>query len=313
MSKFINLYVLSRIYRILHIKILQKSAHKFPGIYDYSFSTDLPKTIGFDFSNPKYNHIGDQLFFEPLLENFRRLGFSVYVAPTKAMCDYFKSAGYEIVSPSDILKCELRIASIWMQGDIERNERYRNFIYLNTAAHGMAKPVTDHLLGSIFQLLGLPYEDAVGKARPFRISPNCEFLSDLPVIVYNDSIDSGRFRLTKDHYRRLEEQGKLMESKGFKILRLGTEQDKISRPEFLPFPHVDYRGMTNVIDIFNIIGSPNISGTISFDTAIAHISLLYNKPAWICLRRFSKLHQLHIIKNIFPSYSTKVKSDVFYI
>ena len=73
------------------------------------------------------------------------------------------------------------------------------------------------------------------------------------------------------------------------------------------------RGKTSVLDLFSICSKDNIHGTISFDTAIAHIGLLYNKEVNIKMRIFSNSHSKFVKSNIFPSYKSINKLNINYI
>ena len=71
-------------------------------------------------------------------------------------------------------------------------------------------------------------------------------------------------------------------------------------------------GKTNILELFELFNNSNVYGSISFDTAIAHICLLYNKEAIIKLRKNFKKNNIFIKKNILPSYKRK-KINITYV
>jgi hypothetical protein len=308
-------YVLIKAWQFFRDRTLLRSVRKFPGIYDFWQRKDRPSSVGFDLSDARFVHIGDHLFFEPIVRQARQHGFGVKVAPTGVMQEYFIDAGYAVVSTQEVLAQDLRIAPTWMYETFNPQERTRRFIYMNPGDHGMTLPVTNHLTKELMKLMNIEFNEHVADCRPHKIVSEYALpggISD-PVLIYNDSVDSGEFRLGKGHFDKLLGMAEIKCREGYTLIRVGTNEEKILNPKRLPFAHIDLRGKTSVLDLFRLLNSPAVMGSISFDTAIAHVALLYEKPVWICMRRFSRSHREHVMKCVFPSYISKNPISICYL
>jgi hypothetical protein len=308
----LNKYLLSKIWKSILIKIVARNNRLFPGIYGYYNGVEI-KSVGFDLSDEKYIHIGDQLFFEPILRHMTNAGLDIKIAPTNSMRDYFRCAGYSIVEPAEIFLQDLLISSIWMHTEFHSKNFKNNHIYLNSAEHGVSGPISNHFVTHLFKILNIEGDMEDLDCRPYRVQGECPFFLERPVFIYSDTVDSGKFRISSENRSTLENKAKAKISEGFGIIRVGSLDDKKSNPSELPFPNIDFRGKTSVIDLFKLINSPNVIGSISFDTAIAHISILYNKEAYICMRKFSNQHIEFVKKYIFPSYIPKFPAKIYFL
>jgi len=310
-----NRYLLLKAIQLLREHTVLRSKRAFPGVYDFRQTTASPHSLGFDFSDSRFVHVGDQLFFEPILRQLRVHGFTVKVIPTVAMREYFVDAGYSVVSVPEMLAQDLRVAPIWMYDSIDRQERTRRFVYINSADHGMILPVTNHLTKYLMRLLNVEFDERAADCRPHKITGESALINGItgPILIYNDSVDSGGFRLSKMHYGKLLEIAEGKQREGYTLVRVGTNPERAQNPKGLPFPHIDLRGETSVLDLFRLLGSANTVGSISFDTVIAHLALLYEKPAWICMRIFSKSHAEHVRRFVWPSYLSEHPVSIHYL
>jgi hypothetical protein len=309
------IHVAKKISHYLKIKIALRSKRLSPGVYVVNNIDKCPESIGFDLSNGTYVHIGDNIFFEPILRGFVLAGYTVYVAPTSAMEEYYTEAGYKVVDAGVARGKDFVITSIWMYCSFLKDIRKSVHICLDTADHGMSLPVSDHIRTSLLAKIGVDLNAIPSYVLPYRVNGLTELLNNIKgnIYVYNDEIDSGFFRVSNNHYQRLVKSAKVKTQEGFTIVRLGVRPNRNIADESLPFCHIDLRGMTDIIELFKIFNSPQVVGSISFDTAIAHIAILYKKNALVCMRKFSNSHTYHVKKNIFPSYKTLADIHIDYI
>jgi len=186
---------------------------------------------------------------------------------------------------------------------------------MNPADHGMTLPVTNHLTKYLMKLLNMEFNEHSADCRPHKVASEYALRGGIadPVLIYNDSVDSGEFRLSKGRFNKLLRMAEIKCREGYTIIRVGTNKEKILNPKKLPFTHVDLRGQTSVLDLFRLLNSPAVTGSISFDTAIAHVALLYQKPVWICMRRFSRSHRDHVMRCVFPSYISERPMSICYL
>jgi hypothetical protein len=309
------MYLFEKGIMFLRNQTLMRMHRRWPGVADFSQLTRVPTSVGIDMSNPLHVHIGDQLFLEPAIRACRDRGVAVVVAPTPSMRQYFAAAGYQIASPEEVLRQELRLAPTWMYDFIPPRERRRRFVYLNTTDHRIRRPVSTHLAECVIELLGLVPSAMPLDGRPFLPPANSALLNARSGrwIAFNDAVDSGAFRISSKDVARLWTIAAERQREGHSIVRVGSEGERMRAPAALPFDHLDARGQTDVVGLFSLLGRPEIESTLSFDTAVAHIALAYGKRAEILMRRFSPAHAEFVRKFIIPSYETAVPADITYL
>jgi hypothetical protein len=66
------------------------------------------------------------------------------------------------------------------------------------------------------------------------------------------------------------------------------------------------------MDLFRLLRAPQVAGTISFDTVVAHMGIACDKDAVIHLRRFSPAHQRFLKAHLIP-YFTGARSNIQFI
>ena len=308
-------YFFVKIGQALRTGTILRAARRYPGVYDFWRRKEIPASAGVDLSDSRFVHVGDHIFFEPLIRQLRSQGLAVKVAPTIAMREYFSDAGHAVVDAQQILTQELRIAPIWLYDSIPSRERRRRFIYLDPADHGISLPVTNHLTTYLMTTAGLQFSPDSVNCVPHKVFQESPMVNGIPgpILIYNDSVDSGDFRLRTIHFEKLLGQAELKHREGHTIVRVGTSEERDKHPGSLPFPHKDLRGKTSVMDLFRLMNSRAVRGSISFDTAIAHLALLYEKPAWICMRSFSTAHARYVKRCIFPSYVGDHQASISYL
>ena len=273
-------------------------------------------TVVFDLSNEQYTHIGDSLFYEPIIKSFESLNINISVCVHDSLKKYFELANHKLINKSQIINNDLIIAPFWIYNHYSKKYKEKT-IFLDPTNIQINMPITNYFYSNICKELKIrinddnlfPSKPYFEKYKRFKYS----LKNGRKYIIFNDSVDSGVLRITKKMKYKLLLKAKSYKEKGFDILRLGSQKDKLRFPKKLDIEHVDLRGQTDVLDLFFLISNNQVYGTISFDTAIAHISIMYNKKTFILLRRFTKNHKNHIRKFIMPSYITENRKEIKYI
>ncbi len=293
-------------------KFMLKSFKKDNGIFFLKRIKNI-KNIVFDLSSEKYTHIGDSLFYEPIIKQICNNGFNVEVKVQNHLKNYFQAAGHRILTNRDLNYYDLIIAPFWLFNNYNSNLKKKT-IFLDPSNYAIDEPVTNYFLKKICLYLNIHI--SVKSLRPTLMETSTQifkFDKNKKYIIFNDSIDSGFLGVSQRMKKKLIKKLKSYLKKDVVVLRIGSLSDKKQFPSRLEIDHYDLRGITSVTDMFQLIGNPNVIGTISFDTAIAHISIMYKKKTVIMLRRFSTRHKLHIKKTIMPSYNSSEREKIEYI
>jgi len=285
------------------------------GVFDFARLAAPPTSVGFDISNARHVHLGDHLFYEPVIRAFRDRGVAVVVAPIPAAREYFREAGYSVVEPEQVLAQELRISSIWMYGYMPGRERRERFIYLNPIDHHIRGPVAEFLAEHTLRVAQLDPGEAPIDGRPYLVRPGPTPLDNESGkwLVFNDTVSSGWFRVTPADRRAVARAADAMRRDGYRIVRVGTEAERAARPALTGVEDLDLRGQTSVMDLFRLLRSPKVAGTVSFDHVVAHMGVACGKPALIRLRRMSRPHSDFMKRYLIPPFAAGRETPVRFI
>ena len=314
------MYLAEKIMMLARNLTLMRRHERAGGVADFAQLSTPPARIGFDFSNARHVHIGDHLFLEPSFRACRDRGIPVAVAPIAPMRDYFVAAGYDVVSPDVARAQDLRVSSVYMYDDIPRADRHDRYLYLNTIDHHITGRVAEHLAEHVVRAACLDPTAPTIDGRPWLVQHAATLLdettdgaaNDRRWWVFNDAVDSGWFRVLPSDRRLLADAAAEKRREGYRIVRVGSAADLEKRPESLKFEHLDLRGRTSVMDLFRLLRAPQVAGTISFDTVVAHMGIACDKDAVIHLRRFSPAHQRFLKAHLIP-YFTGARSNIQFI
>jgi hypothetical protein len=314
------MYILEKLVMYARNHTLMRRHERAGGVADFAQLDHPPATIGFDFSDARHVHIGDHLFLEPTMRACRLRGVDVCVSPIPAMRDYFRQAGYTVVDSETARRQELRVSSVYMYDCTPRRERHQRFLYLNTIDHRITRPVAEHLAEQVVRAARLDPATPVIDGRPYLLPAGPTLLDTQPLregdrgwIVFNDAVDSGWFRVLPADRRRLADVAAERRREGFRIVRVGSAADLAKRPDPLGIEDLDLRGRTTVLDLFRLLGSAKVAGTISFDTVVAHMGMAYDKPAIVRLRRFTPGHQRFLKRHLIPPFAGGASIPVEYV
>ena len=111
--------------------------------------------------------------------------------------------------------------------------------------------------------------------------------------LYSNYIDSGRFRKFFVKESILCNKAMDLKNKGFKIIHIGTNLDRVNDSKEYSFIDVDLRGKLRLTDLVMLTKTSMVTGAISFDNLIMHIIGIYDKDCHILFRgRFLKKNSM---------------------
>jgi hypothetical protein len=67
------------------------------------------------------------------------------------------------------------------------------------------------------------------------------------------------------------------------------------------------------MELFRLLASPKVEGTISFDHVVAHMAMAYGKPAVVKVRRGSRAHVDFMKRVLIPPYTADRTALVRYV
>jgi hypothetical protein len=309
------MYLLEKIIMSARNHTLMRWHERAGGVFDFAGLARSPRSIGFDTSNARHVHIGDQIFLEPVMRACRDRGVQVVVAPSAHTQDYFRDAGYVVGDSARVLEQELRVAPVFMYDFIPRRERSTRFLYLSTIDHHIDAPVSAHLARHVLAAACLDPDAPPVDGRPHLVSPGPTALDGEAGqwIAFSDVVDSGWFRVTAADRRVLARIAQEKRRQGYRIVRVGSAAERERAPEPLGFEDLDLRGRTSVVELFRLLRSPNVVGTISFDTVVGHMGIACGKDAVIRIRHFVPSHSAFIKRHLIPPFIGPRPSEIRYV
>jgi hypothetical protein len=314
------MYILEKLVMYARNHTLMRRHERAGGVADFAQLDHPPATIGFDFSDARHVHIGDHLFLEPTFRACRDRGIPVVVAPMASMREYFEAAGYKVVTPQEARAQDLRVSSVYMYDDMPRAERHARFLYLNTIDHHITGRVAEHLAEHVVRAACLDPSTPQIDGRPWLVPAGSTLLDEAEPRqmgqnwwVFNDTVDSGWFRVLPSDQATLAAAAAEKRRAGFRIVRVGTEAERIARPASVGLGELDLRGRTSVMDLFRLLRGPRVEGTISFDHAVAHMGIALGKPAVVRLRRMSPAHARFMKHYLIPPFTPEGTPDIRFI
>lgn len=294
-------YIKKMFGRITIATILRKS-FVYPNMYLLNLAeTDLSKAkkILFYFNDPEFMHLGDHLFFLPLIKTFIDSGYQIEAAPTKIMQPLLEKLGVPIVGGKvDFNHYDLIVS---------RAELFDKLIHhrslLIDVARNLSMPICDQLITQFSKYFVLkPY-----MAYDFSVLKSDEILHKMHLsaknkyILFNFYCDSSSFLITQQKVNALVAKVKSYAiMPGYKVVLVGSKTDKDNDNYIYDFDYIDLRGQTTVLDIFALAQNDRVEHYIGFDAFVMHVFSLIHKTSFVVFRgrlsarQHKMLEQFHV-------------------
>lgn len=117
-----------------------------------------------------------------------------------------------------------------------------------------------------------------------------EVMADLKkVILFNNYVDSGKFRLAFIDKSLLDKECIKLKRDGYEIWHVGSQKDKQYDKVDYSFVDLDLRGTTGLSDIIQFFRDGQVQEVVSFDNIFLHLAELYQIKSNILFRgKFTK-------------------------
>jgi ADP-heptose:LPS heptosyltransferase len=231
----------------------------------------------------KMIHIGDQLFFLPLIHRLARQGYPVEIWASKAMSRVYpaslmaRHAGTRRLYVSRLPA----LPRIFRQGGLRTDFFAVDGLVIPKEPTGLFK------LRAFFDYFSLepsPHDldpqERQQLALPVPLSSAYEALRQKRVIILANYIDSGIHRRGSDTVAQMVNDVRDYKrvAGGF-VVHLGTADDRDGdKTSYQGLVDFDLRGKTSLADIFGIFCHIPIDRVFTFDTAILHMARMYGHP-----------------------------------
>jgi hypothetical protein len=291
------------------------SAHRLQsGFYLVGAPGNSSGVVVFDLSEPKFVHLGDQLFFEPAMQRLKDLGVSFAVIPTKPMSSYFASKGFVVAQTGELGTDEIRLR-ITPLALYDASVSGVRTLVVDLTDTGIRLPLGAALTKAITEALVLPTDQAEMRSSNVGIALSSSKIALPPKsVVFSNYVDSGRFRIRRSYFKQLEAKAVELRSAGHSIVHVGSNADKLTDSMQYRFVDLDLRGRTSAVDIIDIFLRPEVVTAVTFDNFVMHAALMASKPVLVKFRgRFTKSAIDHHIKHVNPALAPPGSDLITYL
>lgn len=286
-------------------------------LYTYNLEKREIKKVLFYFPKYEYMHLGDHLFFEPLMNQLVKDGYEVSVFPAKIMEFYFKNLGYRVISEleEDI---DLIITRTEFIKEIKKLKNVLLYEYLNT---NLNEKLCVDIVKKVYKVIdSTKIIDSLSikiqylkldKELQKEIQNKYNILQDNKYIIFNNYLDSGKFlNIFSNYNKKFEIKLKDLKKQGYYVIHVGSKKDKEKDRKIYNFVDIDLRGKTSVEELFYLIDLDNIKVNVGFDAFIMHLFFIKNKKNYIFIRNKITSKRKECIKKYFnpPLYIKEVLS-----
>ena len=284
------------------ISTLLRRSFIYPNMYLLNLKeSELPKAkkILFYFNEPEFMHLGDHLFFLPLIKTFIDSGYQIEVDPAAIMRPLFEKLGIPIFDETTKLNSYDLIVS--------RTELFDKLIHhkslLVDVARNLSMPICDQLIMQFSKYFALKpyisYDFSVLKSD--NILHKMHLLPKYKYILFNFYCDSSSFLITEKKVNALVKKVKKYANlPEYKVVLVGSKGDKDSDSHIYDFDYIDLRGQTTVLDIFALAQNDKVEHYIGFDAFVMHVFSLMHKTSFVVFRgrigarQHKMLEQFHV-------------------
>ncbi len=302
-------------------KIFYKSFVEFNNIEKCFYKQKLinkAKRVILYLDYPKYIHLGDALWLEPIARLFAAY-FDFAICCATEIEFYFRKLGYKIIHETQISENDLLVA----RTELAYHLKGRDVLWINFSYSRITEPLINSVLNNIADYLGVPRSTARPQALRFS-SSELEDTSlkfrldpDRSYAVLNNYIHSLKFGASKNDFHKAEEAllnfaDIYRKNEKINIIHAGTAEQKINDMNIHDCVDLDLRGMTSVEDLFMISSMKNVVSYVGFDSFLLHLFNIYDKNSLIMLRPgFSQVLKKQIKEYVAVPYETDNKKVLF--
>ena len=294
---------------LLTKKIAQKPMLSLVGEFPISL-----RYILFDFDDPT-THLGDRLFFFPLIFQLHKMGFSLRICHADKVTSqlFYQLYGVNPFCSYDDQAVDLVV--IAKPSFVNKLEIHTSLLVVDFTDTNITAPITEALpqnFGDLFNINLPPQVFSFSGNRGGNLSLKL-LESDQEYYLFNNYINSGMFRKWFLDESSLYKKCLEIKSQNFKIIHVGSGDDRLRDNKSYSFVDLDLRGKLNLAQLITLISSSRVKGSVTYDNFLMHLTGLFNKKAFVLFRgRFAKSARIHHYEHVNNTYFS-LKNEPHYL
>lgn len=294
-------YILSKIFNNMFARVSTRASGPLLRMLG---KPDLASNCIFVDLSDASTHLGDRLFFLPLISAFTGAGCRVKLSKQDRWTNdlLVTILGLERLELSEAGPSDLIVFP--QPSLLNFRNLYADAILVDFSDAGAQQKISQQLLASFRDLLDMNFPDAPSGSIVLASRRHSDFLADNGrYFLFSNYINSGRFRKFFVDERKLLRQCEKLKGDGYRIVHLGSVADKLADKRVYPFVDLDLRGKIQISDMPSLVSSPAVLGAVTYDNFLMHLTGLYRKKAFVLFRgRLSKKnvdHHMQFVNNTF--------------
>lgn len=239
-------------------------------------------------------HVGDQIFFRPLVWRLKEAGFDIRVTRRPSVDFLFDDVPRAEIRPHPGALVVCRHEAV--RDALASYGSRADYFIIRQFSRAIRRPVANFILDAFVEWFGLAELDRridrgcflPFSARSGLVLKRFALPETQPLIVLSNYIDSGFHRKLPSRERAmLRQAAELKSDAGAAIIHVGTGRDRErDRRDYSTLVDHDLRAQTSVEDMFDLLAARNIRRVFCFDTAILHIAYLLQVPTTLFARYY---------------------------
>ena len=283
-----------------------------PCIFYYKKSAKISKlnTIVVDL-NSINTHLGDRLFFFPLINFFQQNNIQYFVKCDLLTVEIFHAIyNYNF----NIYSYGKNIIYVIPKWDFLNNlSNIKNSLFIDFTDYKCEHKITSQLIYSFAKLFELIPSSNSSLLPPFL--KNKQDSSSEKIIIYSNYVNSGNFRISKKLKYLMTSCLHEFLVLNMTVFHIGSKEDKLKdNSETYNIHFLDMRGNVPIINLINMYKSGNVHTTIAYDNFWMHISNIFQVPCYVVFRgRYLKKNVEHHYTYVNNTFEIVDKSNIFYL
>lgn len=274
--------------------------------------------ILFYFNYPKLMHLGDHLYFKPLVSKLCANNYKVKVEPVKSLEFLFHNCFIDTTKINFASKKVLFVSRLELLPEITNKFGDVDYFLYDTMSYKINLPISNFIVNSFAEYYQLTNKlDLLITANEylnFVIKPYNKF--DLTtkngIIFLSNYVDSGRFRILPKRKKLLIKKMQ-QERRDYHVVHLGTKNDAFhDHNDYKHIVDLDLRGKTTPEDIFSLMAMKNVISVYCHDTYILHVANIFDLPINVVFKKYF-VHNVQKRKTFSSLFAKQNDSNIIFL
>jgi hypothetical protein len=297
-------YLIYKTINNIYLKIFTYSEGN--GLKYENRNINLKESVFFDLTH-NTSHLGDRLFcFEIIYELYQK-GFKISISHLDNLT---------LILAREILNLNLEQVYNPSESDVivypapsflHLRKKYRNSLLLDFNDIKCDTLISKQIVVSFFAFFNLKNTESDFSCYLKLYPKNFQFLkSNFHYYLFSNYIGSGQFRKLFINENKLIDKAIALKKQGFKIIHVGSIEDKKNDNKSYFFIDNDLRGMISITELINLVQSEKVLGAVCYDNFLMHLIGIYNKKSFVLFRgRFFRKNHIHHMLHVNNTYYKK--------